>query len=143
MEGRVNGAWRPDGEKPFIIDDNYIAVEYDLAQAIRGPEWFADANCRTRFEDDEEAAARNHINVFFPEPNRPGSNHLAEPRQMCLSCAVRYQCLEYGLAEPYGVWGGHSPSQRRRISAAVKNGSTLENASREIDARSRDARRTN
>ncbi|HUD81709.1 MAG TPA: WhiB family transcriptional regulator [Patescibacteria group bacterium] len=40
-----------------------------------------------------------------------------DARQVCSGCPVREQCLEYALAanEKYGVWGGTSERERRRI----------------------------
>lgn len=112
-----------------------ILIEFDLAKAMEKPWWFPDAACRPPSPDEP------NTNTFFPEANTHGGGHLTKPRQMCLNCVVRYECLEYGLNEPFGVWGGHSPSQRRRIQGLVKSGSSLENASQQIDARSRDGRR--
>ena len=38
---------------------------------------------------------------------------------ICRSCPVLKQCLEYALRHPeyteYGIWGGTTPPQRRRI----------------------------
>jgi WhiB family redox-sensing transcriptional regulator len=36
---------------------------------------------------------------------------------VCLSCDVRVECLEYALAndERFGIWGGLSERERRRI----------------------------
>jgi WhiB family redox-sensing transcriptional regulator len=45
----------------------------------------------------------------------PGAS--ARARQICRSCSVRTECLEYALAaeEHFGVWGGATPRQRRRM----------------------------
>ena len=44
---------------------------------------------------------------------------------MCRKCPVLKQCLEYALQHPesteYGIWGGTTPPQRRRISRLGKN----------------------
>ena len=44
---------------------------------------------------------------------------------MCRSCPVLKQCLEYALRHPeyteYGIWGGTTPPQRRRISRLGEN----------------------
>ena len=44
---------------------------------------------------------------------------------MCRKCPVLKQCLEYALRHPeyteYGIWGGTTPPQRRRISRLGKN----------------------
>ncbi len=38
-------------------------------------------------------------------------------RKICAVCKVRIQCLEYALkhGEPYGIWGGLSERERRRL----------------------------
>lgn len=51
--------------------------------------------------------------LFFPE--RGGSTR--EAKEVCRGCAVRAACLEYALEtrQKFGVWGGTSERQRRRI----------------------------
>ena len=51
--------------------------------------------------------------LFFPE--KGGSVRAA--KAMCAGCPVRAECLEYALAhdERYGVWGGTSERERRRL----------------------------
>jgi WhiB family transcriptional regulator, redox-sensing transcriptional regulator len=51
--------------------------------------------------------------VFFPSPGE--STRAA--KQICLDCPVRAQCLSYALKrnEPFGVWGGLSERERRRV----------------------------
>jgi len=107
-------------------------LELDLLKAIKRPWWHDQSLCIT-----ENASL---LELFFPESGTHGGNHLAPARKICMNCNVRYECLGYGLDEQWGVWGGHSPSQRRKISALVKKGSSLIEASEAIDARSRDAR---
>lgn len=43
----------------------------------------------------------------------------AEPRTICARCDVWEVCRAYALdrAEPYGMWGGLTPRERRRILA--------------------------
>ena len=118
--------------KPVVFED-YIFIERDMLRVFVGPEWKDDALCRT--------GDARHIDKFYPESGTHGGNHLIAPRKLCLECPVRYECLEYGIDEPFGVWGGHSPSQRRRISSMMKKGSSLVESSEFIDIRSRDARR--
>jgi hypothetical protein len=39
-----------------------------------------------------------------------------EARNICASCPVLEECKAHGLAhEQYGVWGGLSPEQRRKL----------------------------
>jgi len=69
------------------------------------PPWQADALCA---QTDPEA--------FFPE--KGGSTR--EAKSVCRSCEVRQECLEYALAhdERFGIWGGMSERERRRLKKA-------------------------
>lgn len=51
--------------------------------------------------------------LFFPE--RGASTR--EAKAVCGSCEVRVECLEYALdhAEKFGIWGGLSERERRRL----------------------------
>ncbi|MBX3068733.1 MAG: WhiB family transcriptional regulator [Cryobacterium sp.] len=64
--------------------------------------WQADALCA---QTDPEA--------FFPE--KGGSTR--EAKNICASCEVRAQCLEYALKndERFGIWGGLSERERRKL----------------------------
>ena len=64
--------------------------------------WRLDALCA---ETDPEA--------FFPE--KGGSTR--EAKRVCTGCAVRIECLEYALSndERFGIWGGLSERERRRL----------------------------
>ncbi|MDQ0279209.1 WhiB family redox-sensing transcriptional regulator [Arthrobacter silviterrae] len=64
--------------------------------------WQTDALCA---QTDPEA--------FFPE--KGGSTR--DAKKVCGGCNVRSQCLEYALAndERFGIWGGLSERERRRL----------------------------
>ena len=51
--------------------------------------------------------------LFFPE--RGASTR--EAKEVCRGCVVRDECLEFALAngEKFGIWGGMSERERRRI----------------------------
>jgi WhiB family redox-sensing transcriptional regulator len=51
--------------------------------------------------------------LFFPE--RGASTK--EAKGVCAGCVVRAECLEYALqhGEKFGIWGGMSERERRRI----------------------------
>jgi WhiB family redox-sensing transcriptional regulator len=119
------GFYKPEPPK-------YEFIALDIFLALQKPEWQDYAACKT--------PDAGYVDTFFPEINAQGGNHLSAARKICMECPVRYECLEAGLNEAWGVWGGYSPSQRRRINSAMKNGSSLLEASQAIDARSRDAR---
>jgi len=64
--------------------------------------WQENALCA---ETDPEA--------FFPE--KGGSTR--EAKKICTGCEVRTECLEYALGndERFGIWGGLSERERRRL----------------------------
>jgi WhiB family redox-sensing transcriptional regulator len=72
-------------------------------------------------EDDEgllgwqerALCAQTDPEAFFPE--KGGSTR--EAKKDCISCDVRAECLEYALAndERFGIWGGLSERERRRL----------------------------
>jgi WhiB family redox-sensing transcriptional regulator len=51
--------------------------------------------------------------LFFPE--RGASTR--EAKEVCRGCVVREDCLEFALVngEKFGIWGGLSERERRRI----------------------------
>lgn len=81
-----------------------------------------------QLEDDEEGwqeralCAQTDPEAFFPE--KGGSTR--EAKRICSGCDVKAECLDYALAhdERFGIWGGLSERERRRlrrgeISAAI------------------------
>lgn len=67
--------------------------------------WVEDALCR---EVGDE--------IFFPPDDKPVSRDFYRTaKTVCRRCTVRMKCLEYGLDENYGVWGGTSPAERRSL----------------------------
>ncbi|MGP8065370.1 MAG: WhiB family transcriptional regulator [Acidimicrobiales bacterium] len=72
----------------------------------QGPRaWQARANC---MGVDPE--------LFFPE--RGSSTR--EAKEVCRGCVVRVDCLEFAIAnsEKFGIWGGMSERERRRVRRA-------------------------
>ena len=61
--------------------------------------------------------AQTDPEAFFPE--KGGSTR--EAKAVCQSCSVREECLEYALAhdERFGIWGGLSERERRRLRRAA------------------------
>ncbi|MDR0783494.1 MAG: WhiB family transcriptional regulator [Propionibacteriaceae bacterium] len=74
---------------------------------------------------DEDASAWQAIalcaqtdpEAFFPE--KGGSTR--EAKSVCRVCDVKSECLEYALAndERYGIWGGLSERERRKLRRRV------------------------
>lgn len=72
------------------------------------------------FDDDGELGwqtdalcAQTDPEAFFPE--KGGSTR--DAKRVCGACNVRSQCLEYALSndERFGIWGGLSERERRRL----------------------------
>jgi WhiB family redox-sensing transcriptional regulator len=77
-----------------------------FGEPVEEPDWQERALCA---QTDPEA--------FFPE--KGGSTR--EAKRICSGCEVRAECLEYALAhdERFGIWGGLSERERRRLRRAV------------------------
>jgi WhiB family transcriptional regulator, redox-sensing transcriptional regulator len=62
---------------------------------------------------DRALCAQTDPEAFFPE--KGGSTR--EAKRVCRSCEVRAECLEYALQhdERFGIWGGLSERERRRL----------------------------
>lgn len=102
--GSVGGAGRDgevDGVRGRDVRGEFAAIGGEDEQ-----EWQERALCA---QTDPEA--------FFPE--KGGSTR--EAKQICNSCDVRSECLEYALGhdERFGIWGGLSERERRRLRRRV------------------------
>lgn len=96
--------WNVFGDGNIAWSDDSHEID---AQIIDGPlAWQQFALCA---QTDPEA--------FFPE--KGGSSR--EAKSVCGSCEVRGECLEYALQsdERFGIWGGLSERERRRLRRRV------------------------
>jgi hypothetical protein len=84
------------------VADSVVHVCDECTTKADAQSWQERALCA---ETDPEA--------FFPE--KGGS--IREAKRICMGCGVRAECLEYALAndERFGVWGGLSERERRRV----------------------------
>jgi hypothetical protein len=62
--------------------------------------------------------------AFFPEDFYKRIGHDTDgtvaamtetARQICMRCPIIAKCLEVGMYEDYGIWGGTTPKQREQI----------------------------
>jgi WhiB family redox-sensing transcriptional regulator len=62
---------------------------------------------------ERSLCAQTDPEAFFPE--KGGSTR--EAKKVCVGCEVRSECLEYALAndERFGIWGGLSERERRKL----------------------------
>jgi WhiB family redox-sensing transcriptional regulator len=70
--------------------------------SLTAPSWAAEGLC-----------AQTDPEIFFPE--KGGAVKAA--KRVCAGCPVKGECLEYALEnqERFGVWGGLSERERRRL----------------------------
>jgi WhiB family redox-sensing transcriptional regulator len=63
--------------------------------------------------DRDGRCAETDPEAFFPE--KGGS--ATDAKKVCARCEVQQACLEWALTtdERYGVWGGHSERERRKL----------------------------
>lgn len=45
---------------------------------------------------------------------------IARAKDVCASCPVTRECLQYGLAEPDGIWGGRTFQERENLVSLFK-----------------------
>lgn len=55
--------------------------------------------------------------LWFEEGSPDRNSHLQRAIDICHECPVEQFCLEYAIRNriDYGVWGGKTPRERRRI----------------------------
>ena len=100
--------WNVLGEGSVMLESGMIDPRSSVAVLLEGEgdggplEWQQRALCA---QTDPEA--------FFPE--KGGSTR--EAKRVCSSCDVAAKCLDYALAndERFGIWGGYSERERRRL----------------------------
>lgn len=51
------------------------------------------------------------LEMFFPDIGESS----AKARRVCAKCPVKAECLQYGLGELTGIWGGTTDKERRVI----------------------------
>jgi len=85
------------------MDVEFVRPEGETG--TEGGDWKSRANCMGVDPD-----------LFFPERGMS----TREAKEVCRGCVVREDCLEYALAngEKFGIWGGLSERERRRIRRA-------------------------
>jgi WhiB family redox-sensing transcriptional regulator len=108
-----------------VITDTLTSVGHVAAGEPVGIDVLQEPPCGESFVDAAEEpdwqeralCAQTDPEAFFPE--KGGSTR--EAKRICSGCEVRAECLEYALAhdERFGIWGGLSERERRRLRRAV------------------------
>lgn len=81
--------------------------------------WQEDAACR-------ELGSRLFFNDTGEQPQDRERRDTAA-KEVCALCPVQRACLRHALkvGEPFGIWGGLTGRERRRLRAAEAEGSAL------------------
>jgi len=65
--------------------------------------------------------------IFYPEDwsGLGGSTIMRDlaaktAKEICMRCPVVSECLQVGVYEDFGIWGGTTPQQRKRIRQQVR-----------------------
>lgn len=80
------------------------------------PDWYDEARCMGKpimvfyGEEEDQQERGSHRPYLLP-------SEVEQAKNVCGSCPVRAQCLEYALDndERYGIWGGMTSKERRKL----------------------------
>lgn len=64
-----------------------------------------------------ETPCMAYPDAFFRDRDQDERQKYVIARQLCQSCPIRLQCLEYAVTngEDYGIWGGMTPREREGL----------------------------
>jgi WhiB family redox-sensing transcriptional regulator len=65
-------------------------------------QWMDDAVCR-----------QVGVQEFFPDKGESAKVRIA--KKICSACPVVAECMAFGINEPFGIWGGTTEVERRKI----------------------------
>jgi WhiB family redox-sensing transcriptional regulator len=74
------------------------------------PDWHLQAACRGHLADG--------LTWWFPHNRTGHSKQTAQAKQICTTCPVRQQCLDYAMQQTtdlQGIWGGLSWNERKQV----------------------------
>lgn len=95
-------------------------VEHDLVLLPPLPQVvLRSAACRSLpFSDDERMTAEQKRAEFMTPEHGPG---VLDAKRVCARCPVLEPCRQYALEHfpPFGVWGGTSVVERKRLRKAT------------------------
>ena len=97
--------WMRGGNVSVNLQDSAVAIP--SRESIEPRVWRNSAACRDTDPD-----------LFFPVGQTgPAIAHIANAKQVCTTCAVKRECLEYALMtnQDAGIWGGLTEDERRQI----------------------------
>lgn len=83
------------------LSPGVVELVHNSGPNARDRSWMVHALCRT--------TAEGRALDWFPTRG----DKITEQRRICEQCPVQTACLEYGLREGHGIWGGLSERARR------------------------------
>lgn len=86
------------------------------------PDWHTQAACK-----DMDSG------LFFIEGR--DSRLVLQAKMVCITCPVRLNCLQIGLNEYQGIFGGTSNIDRSRIKRSLRRGFTIREELEKLDKR--------
>jgi len=103
VDSQLNAPEDPQNERPRL---SLVTTAFDDMFDLVEDQW-----------QDRALCAQTDPEAFFPE--KGGSTR--EAKRICQGCEVRAECLEYALHkdERFGIWGGLSERERRRIKRGI------------------------
>lgn len=73
---------------------------------------------------DNPEMIRLRTEVFYPDPkDLDYDTKVSEAKAVCRDCPARTECLDAGLHEQYGIWGGTSEEDRKALRKRLRNNS--------------------
>jgi WhiB family transcriptional regulator, redox-sensing transcriptional regulator len=113
-DGEIGGAVVADGA---VIVDGMVGTDEDQVAEVYRIYPLHNGVDEDRGWQSRALCAQTDPESFFPE--KGGSTR--EAKKICLNCEVRSDCLSYALAndERFGIWGGLSERERRRLKRAA------------------------
>lgn len=64
---------------------------------------------------DRAACKGMDPDMWFPERGETGLGNRSPALAVCRRCPVQVECLDAGMDEPVGIWGGLTVQDRERI----------------------------
>lgn len=68
----------------------------------------------------EAAACKGQTANYFADEDetlsaRQSTRMVKQAKQTCATCGVKQACLDYGMSEPMGIYGGMTADERRDV----------------------------
>jgi WhiB family redox-sensing transcriptional regulator len=92
-----------------VFDDDVEPEPIDIRLWLQRPTWMSRAAC---------TGLATREDLFFPARGEA----TGPAKAICRGCSVRADCLDFAMinGEKFGVWGGLSGRERRRLRRSVR-----------------------